>query len=186
MADLAELRKDALIELQGQPFRILESQHSKQARGGAVVRVKLKNLIDGSVRQETFQGSDKVDAAQVDKIDVQYLYRDTNGYVVMDMASYEQETVADGVVGGVGRFLIEGNQLLALRFNNRIIGVELPKKISVKVAKTEPAVRGDTSKAAQKAAELENGTTVQVPLFIATGDVIKVDTESGRYVERAN
>lgn len=148
------------------------------------MRLKLKNLMDGSIRQETFQGSDKVEPAYVQKVDVQYLYRDGNGFVFMDMTTYNQETVNANIVGDAGKYLIEGSELVALRFNDRIIGIELPKKISVKVANTEPGVRGDTSKAAQKKAELENGTTVFVPLFISTGDMIKIDSQSGKYVER--
>lgn len=184
MLDITQLKKDALIELGQQPYRIIDSQHSKQARGGAVVRAKLKNLVDGTIRQETFQGSDKVEAAHVQKVDVQYLYQDSTGFVFMDMTSYNQETVSVSIVGDAGKYLIEGSELVALRFNDRIIGIELPKKISVKVAKTEPGVRGDTSKAALKTAELENGTTIYVPLFINVGDVIKVDTRDGKYVER--
>lgn len=185
MYDITDLKKDVLVQLGGQPYRILDSQHSKQARGGAVMRVKLKNLIDGSVRQETFQGSDKVEPANVQKVDVQYLYRDGNSFVLMDMANYNQDNVDADVLGDAGKYLIEGSELVAQRFNDRIIGVELPKKISVKVANTEPAVRGDTSKAAQKKAELENGTTIFVPLFINAGDTVKIDSQSGKYVERA-
>lgn len=184
MYDITDLKKDVLIQIGGLPYRILDSQHSKQARGGAVMRLKLKNLIDGSVRAATFQGSDKIEPANVQKIDVQYLYKDGNNFVLMDMTSYNQDSVPANVVGDAGKFLIEGCELVAQRFNERIIGIELPKKISVKVANTEPAVRGDTSKAAQKKAELENGTTIFVPLFISSGDTVKIDSQTGKYVER--
>ncbi len=184
MADLGVLKKDALIQINSQPYRILESQHSKQARGSAVVRVKLKNLIDGSVRQETFQGSDKIESANVQKVDMQYLYREGSTLHLMDTNSFAQEQVEAAMIGDATKFLIEGMNVMALHYNGRIIGLELPKKLSVKIAKTEPAVRGDTSKAALKKAELENGTIVDVPLFIGPGVVVKIDTRDGKYVER--
>jgi elongation factor P len=185
MLSLTELKKGTLIDLDGKPHLIIDYQHTQLGRGGAVVRAKVKNLVDGSVRQETFKGSDRVNTARVDKIDMQFLYRQGNQVVLMDTSDYSQLTVPAEDVAEQLPYLNEGANVIALKYGQRIIGIELPFKVVLKVAKADPGVRGDTSKAALKTVELETGAKVQVPLFINQGESIRIDTRSGQYIERA-
>lgn len=185
MYSVADLRKNLLINMGGVPYKIIESRHTKLGRGGAVVRTKLKNLIDSSVLSKTFQGSDKVEAAEVKKIDMQYLYQDGTNLHLMDPRSYEQTTLSQKVIGNQADYLVEGTVVVALEFNGRLINIEVPNKVSLAVSKTEPGVRGDTTGTALKPAVLETGAKVKVPLFIKEGDRVVIDSRTGQYVERA-
>lgn len=173
------------MQLGGVPYKILDSQHTKVARGGAIVRAKLRNLLDGSVRQETFKGNDKLEPANVQKIDMQYLYNDGGRLLLMNSQNYEQFTIAAADVGNGANFIAEGSNVIALVFNAKVIGLDIPAKMILKITQTEPGIQGDTAKAALKPAVLESGATIQVPLFIKSGDRVKVDTRSGSYIERA-
>ncbi len=174
-----------MIQLAGVPFRIVEYQHTQLGRGGAVVRTKLRNLLDGSVQSRSFKGNDKVEPARVDKVNMQYLYQDGFNLVLMDLQTYEQMQLEKQLAGSQADFLAEGSEVVALVFNNRVIGIELPAKLALKVAHTEPGSQGDTAKAALKPATLESGAIIKVPLFINTDDVVIVDTRTSSYVERA-
>lgn len=179
-----DLRKDVLIELDGTPYRVVDYSHSAMGRGGAVARVKLKNLLTGGVVEKSFRSADKITPAAIDRVGMQYLYRDGDGLVFMNESSYEQETVSPDVLGDQSRFIAEGSSVTLLSFNDRIIGLEMPNTVFLKITHTEPGVRGDTATAAMKPATIETGVSVNVPLFINEGDTIKVDTRSGQYLER--
>lgn len=185
MYGLTDLKKDTLIQLGGVPYRVVEYQHTQLGRGGAVVKTKIKNLLDGSVISQTFKGNDKVEPAEVRKLNMQYLYQDDQSAHFMDVKSYEQLAAPLANIKDQLAYLAEGTQVVALKFQDQIVGVELPAKVELEVTHTENAVRGDTTGTALKPATLGNGTQVRVPLFVKTGDRILVDTRDGSYVGRA-
>ncbi len=179
-----DLRKDTLIELEGVPFRVTDYSHAAMGRGGAVARVKIKNLLTGGVVEKTFRSSDKIPGAELDRADVQFLYREGGTYNFMDNSSYEQIAVDADMLGDQARFIAEGSSVQLLRFKDRIIGLEMPHNVYLTVTETEPGAKGDTATQALKPATVETGVQVMVPLFINEGDAIKVDTRDGRYLER--
>jgi elongation factor P len=185
MYSLTELKKGTLVQLSGVPYQIIDSQHSKLGRGGAVVRTKLRNLKDGRILSQTFKGNDKVEPARIERKDMQYLYQEGSDLMLMDTDTYDQTKLATSSVGSSAKYLAPGSDVVALIFNGQVVGIELPKKITAVISHTEPGVRGDTSGTALKPAQLESGATVQVPLFIKTGDIVIVDTSNGSYLERA-
>jgi elongation factor P len=153
-------------------------------RGGSIVNVKLKNLIDGSVIPKTFKGQDKIDTAEVSNKTVQYLYNDGETFFFMDPESFEQFELSADIVDSAASYLKEGNELTLQFFDGRVINVELPKNVYLEVTYAEDVVKGDTTSSVLKDATLETGVTVKVPAFIKTGDVISVDTATGDYRER--
>lgn len=181
---ITNLKKGTIFQLDGVPYRVLEYSQKVMGRGGSTVNVKIKSLIDGKVLAKTFHGNDTVDSADISSRPMQYLYRDGGRGYFMDPDNYEQfELEADAMESIIG-FMKEGDTVTAQFFGGRIINVELPKNVPLKVTYTENAVRGDTSSAITKDARLETGMTVKVPAFIKTGDVISVSTETGAYRER--
>jgi elongation factor P len=185
MLSISELRKDTLIQINGIPYRVAEYQHSKMGRGGAVAKTKLKNLIDGTVVSKTFQGNDKIQSAEIQYKSLQFLYKQNNQLYLMNIKTYDQISVTIAVAGSEAVFLSDGMEVTGLFFEDKLIGLELPKIILTKVTNTEPGVKGDTVSASLKPATIEPGAIVQVPLFVKNGDTIKVDTRSGDYVGRA-
>lgn len=185
MYSINDLKKEVLITLDGVPFRVVDSQHVSLGRGGAVMRTKLKNLLTGAVLERTFRPSEKLEPAAITRTQMQYLYRDGQNLNFMNQATYDQEAVPESVLGEQSRFIAEGSSVTLLVFKDKVIGLEMPNSTVLKVTKTEPGVRGDTATTAMKAATLETGVDVQVPLFINEGDSVKVDTRSGQYLERA-
>ncbi|HET9721788.1 MAG TPA: elongation factor P [Candidatus Saccharimonadales bacterium] len=181
---ITNLRKGTIFELDGEPFRVVEYSHKVMGRGGASVNVKIKSLIDGKVLNKTFHGNETVDSADVTNRPAQYLYSDNNKSYFMDPNSYEQFELDIEAMEGKTGYMREGDQATAQFFNGRIINIELPKNVPLKVTYAENAVRGDTSSAITKNATLETGITVKVPAFIKQGDVISVDTSTGAYRER--
>jgi elongation factor P len=179
-----DLKKDTLIELDGAPQRVLDYSHAAMGRGGAVARVKLKNLLTGAVTERTFRSADKIPSAEVERRTMQLLYREGNNLEFMNQETYEQESVPSDIVGEQSKFLADGSSVQLLFYNNRIIGAEVANNVMLAVTQTEPGARGDTATAALKPATVETGVQVMVPLFINEGDVIKVDTRDGRYLER--
>ncbi|MGH7157280.1 MAG: elongation factor P [Candidatus Saccharimonadales bacterium] len=181
---ITNLKKGAVFQLDGVPYRVVEYSQKVMGRGGSTVNVKIKSLIDGKVLAKTFHGNDTVENADVSSRPMQYLYSDNSKSYFMDPASYEQfELDAEAMEGQTG-FMKEGDNVTAQFFGGRIINIELPKNVPLKVTYTENAVRGDTSSAITKNATLETGATVKVPAFIKTGDLISVDTTTGAYRER--
>ncbi len=181
---ITNLRKGTIFQLDGVPYRVIEYSQKVMGRGGSTVNVKIKSLVDGKVLAKTFHGSDTVDGADVSNRPMQYLYNASGQFYFMDPSTYEQyELDADAMENKAG-FMKEGYSVTAQFFDSRIINVELPKNLPLKVTYTENAVRGDTSSAITKDAKLETGITVKVPAFIKTGDVISIDTATGAYRER--
>jgi elongation factor P len=181
---ITNLRKGTIFQLDGVPYRVVEYSQKVMGRGGSTVNVKIKSLTDGKVLAKTFHGSDTVDSADVANRPMQYLYSDSGNFYFMDPSSYDQfELEADAMEDKSG-YMKEGDTVTAQLFEGRIISIELPKNLPLKVTYTENAVRGDTSSAITKDARLETGIIIKVPAFIKQGDIISVDTATGAYRER--
>lgn len=181
---VTDLKKGTIIELDGKPYKVIEYAQKVMGRGGSIVNVRLKNLIDGSVIPKTFKGADKIDSAEVTNRTVQYLYNDGSSFFFMDPENFEQYELANEVVDDAAQYLKEGDSLSLQFFDGKVINVELPKNLYLTVTYAENVVKGDTTSSVLKDATLETGLTVKVPAFIKTGDIIKVDTRTGEYLER--
>lgn len=179
-----DVRPGTKIELDGAPYSVVEFQHVKPGKGGAFVRTKLKNLMSGAVLERTFRAGEKLVEAEVEERTMQYLYREHEIYYFMDLETYEQSEVDADVVGSSGGFMPDNINVKMMFYKGRPAGVELPIFVSLKVAETEPGIKGDTVSGSTKPAKLETGATIQVPLFIEEGEVLKVDTRDGSYCER--
>lgn len=185
MADTSDFRNGLIIKFKNDLYTITEFQHVKPGKGGAFVRTTLKNLRTGKVLDNTFRSGEKVDIVRVERREYQYLYRDTSGLVLMDEDTYEQIPVSESFFGEGEKFLKEGEKVEILEDDEgQIITVDIPIFVELKVTHTEPGLRGDTATNVLKPATLETGAEVQVPLFIDEGDVLKIDTRTGEYVER--
>ncbi|MDD3268439.1 MAG: elongation factor P [Syntrophomonadaceae bacterium] len=185
MISVNDFKTGATIEMDGQAFQVVEFQHVKPGKGAAFVRAKLKNVKSGGVVEKTFRGGEKVPKAHLDRREMQYLYNDGEGYVFMDTQNYEQMSVSAATMGDNSKWLLENMNINVLFFQENIIGIEIPNFVEMKVIDTEPGVKGDTATGASKNAVLETGAVVQVPLFINTGDRLRIDTRTGEYMERA-
>lgn len=179
-----ELKKGVVIEVDGKPFKVLDYNQKVVGRGGSIVNVKVKNLIDGRVIAKTFKGQEKIESAEVTNQTVQYLYNDGTDYYFMDPENFEQFQLPADIVGDTSDYLKEGESLVLQAFNGNIINVELPKNVYLEVKYSEDVVKGDTSSSVLKDATLETGLVVKVPAFIKVGDIISVDTATGEYRER--
>jgi len=173
------------IELDGEPFAIVEFQHVKPGKGGAFVRTKLKSLSTGNVLDRTFRSGDKVKKPDFEEKTMQYLYSDESGFHFMDTNTYEQIGMTAEDVGDLTDFLKEELEVTIQLHNGLPMGIELPNFVELSVMRAEPGVKGDTASGATKPAELETGAVIQVPLFIEEGDLVRIDTRSGAYIERA-
>lgn len=181
---VTDLKKGTIFQLDGTPYRVVEYSQKVMGRGGSIVNVKIKSLIDGRVLDKTFKGNESIEPADVTNKNVQYLYSDDASFHFMDEQTYEQFELPATDMADKGGYMKEGDQVQAQLFDSRVINIELPKNVPLKVTYTESAVKGDTSSAITKEATLETGITVKVPAFIKTGDIISVDTTSGAYRER--
>jgi translation elongation factor P len=179
-----DLKKGVIVQLDGKPYRVVDYNQKVMGRGGSIVNVRLKNLIDGSVLPKTFKGQDKIEPAEVSTQSVQYLYNDGDTFYFMEPTSFEQFELAADLVDSAKDYLKEGDNLGLQFFDGKVINVELPKNLYLQVTYTEDVVKGDTTSSVLKDATLETGLVVKVPAFIKTGDVISVDTASGEYRER--
>ncbi|MNQ75675.1 Elongation factor P [compost metagenome] len=179
-----DLKKGVVCQIDGKPYRVTDYNQKVMGRGGSIVNVKLKNLIDGSVIPKTFKGQDKIERAEVSTKTVQYLYTDGDLYYFMDPATFEQFELNADIVDAASGYLKEGDELSLQFFGDRVINVELPKNLYLEVTYSEDVVKGDTTSSVLKDATLETGITVKVPAFIKVGDVISVDTSTGEYRER--
>ncbi len=173
-----------MLEIDGSLMRIVEFQHVKPGKGGAFVRTKLKNVETGQVVEKTFRGGEKVEEALLEHKKMQFLYKDGESYVFMDTDNYEQVTVPLEVVGGAADYLVENQELSVFVRNGKTVTMELPAAVVLAVTEAAPGLKGDTSSGATKPVTLETGLTIQVPLFVNEGDSVKVDTRTGRYIER--
>ncbi|MDO5343514.1 MAG: elongation factor P [Candidatus Saccharibacteria bacterium] len=179
-----DLKKGTVCQIDGKPYRVVEYGQKVMGRGGSIVNVKLKNLIDGSVIPKTFKGQDKIEAAEVNNKVVQYLYQDGETFYFMDPENFEQFELSIDVVDTAKDYLKEGDELNLQLFDGRVINVELPKNLYLEVTYTEDVVKGDTTSSVLKDATLETGLVIKVPAFIKQGDVVSVDTATGEYRER--
>ena len=179
-----DLKKNTLITLDGQPYKVIEYSQKVMGRGGSIVNVKVKNLITGALLPKTFKGQDKIEPAEVTNRKVQYLYHDDDKFYFMDPESFEQFELAQDLVGDAKDYLKDGDEMEIQFYNGTPINLVLPKNLWLEVTYTETAVKGDTTSSVMKDATLETGLVIKVPAFIKTGDIISVDTETGNYRER--
>ena len=179
-----DLKNGITLELDNALFQVVEFQHVKPGKGGAFVRTKLRNLKTGNVFDRTFNAGVRVEQAVLEKKDMQFLYRDGDDYVFMDLETYDQQNVAPVALGDAADYMIENSVAIIAFYNGDIVTVEIPAAVELTVADTEPGVQGDRVSGARKPATLETGKVVQVPLFINVGDRVKVDTRSGDYITR--
>jgi len=184
--DTSQFRNGLKLDIDSQPFTITYFQHVKPGKGGAFVRTKLKNLLNGRTVDKTFRSGEKVQEADVEEKTMQYLYQDATGRIFMDNASYDQIPIGDDVLGGAVDFLLENMEVGVLFWKGNPVNIQLPNYIEARITKSDPGVKGDTSSGATKPATLETGATLNVPLFIEEGDLIRVDTRSGEYSERVS
>lgn len=185
MVSTAEFRKGLKIEIEGKPFMIVDFQHVKPGKGGAFVRTKLKNMINGRVIDQTFRSGEKVDKPDLEEKEMQYLYREGDTFVFMDNTTYDQVYLSKEQLGDQSQFLQENITIKLLTFNQEPLGLELPNFVELTVTATDPGFKGDTATGGNKPATVETGAVIQVPLFISEGDRIRVDTRTGAYMERA-
>ena len=179
-----DLKKGQVFQMDGTPYRVVEYAQKVMGRGGSIVNVKIKSLLDGKVLDKTFKGNESIEPADVTNRGVQYLYNDGNTYFFMDENTYEQfELPADDMESQAG-FIREGDKVQAQLFDGRVINIELSKNVPLTVTYTESVVKGDTTSSVMKDARLETGITVKVPAFVKTGDIISVDTSTVAYRER--
>jgi elongation factor P len=179
-----DLKNGITLELDNALFQVVEFQHVKPGKGGAFVRTKLRNLKNGNVFDRTFNAGVRVEQAMLEKKDMQFLYRDGDDYVFMDMESYDQTHVAPVALGDAADYMIENSTAIIAFHNGEIVTVEIPASVELDVTETEPGVQGDRVSGARKSATLQTGVVVQVPLFVNIGDRVKVDTRSGEYITR--
>ena len=181
---ITNLKKGALFQWEGQPYRVIEYSQKVIGRGGSIVNVRIKSLLDGKVLEKTFKGNEQLDRADVTNQAVQYLYNDGSTFFFMNEETFDQFEVPADLLGDSAGYLKEGDRVQLQFFNSRPINVELAKNVPLKVTYAENAVKGDTSSSITKDATLETGITIKVPAFIKQGDVISVDTTNGAYRER--
>jgi elongation factor P len=184
VATTNDLKNGLVLNLDGALWAVVEFQHVKPGKGGAFVRTKLKNVLSGKVVDRTFNAGVKVDTANVDKRNMQYLYREGSDFVFMDMQSYEQIHVSNAVVGKAAEYMLENQDAIIALHDGAPLYVELPAAVELMISYTEPGLQGDRSTGGTKPATLETGAVVAVPLFITTGEKVKVDTRSGEYLGR--
>ena len=184
MYSTAEFKKGLKIELDGVPYIMVDFQHVKPGKGGAFVRTKLKSLLTGRVLDQTFRSGEKVKRPDLMEREMQYLYREGDGFYMMDNETFEQIMLTADQVGEARLYLTENMNIKILFFNQQPVAVEVPLFVELAVAQTEPGVKGDTAAGGTKPATLESGLTIQVPLFLNEGDRVKVDTRTGTYIER--
>lgn len=180
-----DFRNGLTIEVDGQVFLIIEFLHVKPGKGSAFVRTKLKNVETGGIVERTFRAGEKVSRAILERSEMQYLYRAGEEFTFMDSETFEQLALTADDLGDQVNYLKDGTTITAVRYQGRLIGIELPNSVELTVVETDPGIRGDTASGGTKPAKLETGLVVQVPFFINEGDVLRIDTRTGQYLERA-
>lgn len=184
MISTNDMRPGMTLQVEGDLYTILEYQHHKPGKGHAMVRTKLRNLRTGAVVDRTFRADEKVEQARLDKRDMQFLYNDGASLVFMDNESYDQVSIPRNLLGDSAKFVKEGQMAQVLFHDTTALGVDLPTTVDLVITETDPGLQGDRSSAGTKPATLETGAVVQVPLFINTGEKVRVDTRTGNYVTR--
>jgi elongation factor P len=186
VATTNDLKNGIVLNIEGQLWSVVEFQHVKPGKGPAFVRTKLKNVLSGKVVDKTFNAGLKVETASVDRREMQYLYKDGEDFVFMDTDSFEQTQISAGTVGEAAKYMLENQLATVALHNGAALYVELPPSVELLISYTEPGLVGDRSTSGTKPATLETGASIQVPLFIVTGEKVKVDTRSGEYTGRVN
>ncbi len=186
MYSTSDFKKGLKVLIDDQPYSIVDFQHVKPGKGNQFTRTKLKNMLTGSNLEKTFKSGEKFGVPDVMTRDCQYLYADENGYHFMDKENYEQHQMHEDDIGDAKSYLIENLEITMMFFNGRAIGVDVPNTVNLKVAQTDPGLKGSTVTGGTKPATLETGLTVNVPLHINEGDVLKIDSRTGDYLERVN
>ena len=184
MATTNDLKNGMVLNIEGQLWSVVEFQHVKPGKGPAFVRTKLKNVESGKTVDKTFNAGTKVETANVDKRTMQYLYNDGNSYVFMDVQTYDQLEVPPEIVGSAKNFMLENQEAIVATNDGRVLYVELPASVELLIAETEPGLQGDRSTGGTKPATLETGHVIQVPLFMTSGEKVKVDTRDSSYLGR--
>ena len=185
MISTNEFKTGVSVEIDGDAYQVIEFQHVKPGKGSPFVRAKLKNVRTGGVIERTFNAGEKLPKAHLDRREMQYLYNDGDSYIFMDTESYEQMPITEEQLGDGKKYLKEEMNISVLFFQGAIIGVDMPGQVVLQVVDTEPGIKGDTASGGNKPATLETGAIVRVPFFINTGDMIKVNTKTDEYIERA-
>ncbi|MEA3500901.1 MAG: elongation factor P [Candidatus Marinimicrobia bacterium] len=185
MASTSDFRVGMVIIYNDELYKIVEYQHAKVGRGGALVKTKLKSIADGKVINNTFRGGEKVKEARVEAREMEYLYSDGLNYYFMDKETFEQMPINESIIGDSMNYISENQTVKVLVYDEKPVGMELPTAVNLKIKKAAPGVRGDTATSVTKPATLETGLVVDVPIFIEEGELIKVDTRDGKYLSRA-
>ncbi|MGE0869424.1 MAG: elongation factor P [Kofleriaceae bacterium] len=186
MYDTSDIRKGLKVLMDGNPWTVVEFQFVKPGKGAAFTRTKFKNLLNGTIKEMNIRSGEKLEPANVDQRDMQFLYKEGTDLVFMDQSNYEQVTVSGDLIGKAADLMKDNLPCTVLFFNERPVDVTLPTFVFLEVTASEPGVRGDTSGNVTKPATVETGAEVQVPLFIRVGDTVKIDTRTHEYVERVN
>ncbi len=186
MISAGEFRNGVTMEYEGNIYQIIEFQHVKPGKGAAFVRTKLKNLVSGAVVEKTFRPTEKMPKAHIDRKDMTYLYADGDLYNFMDVETYDQIALPASEIGDTLKYVKENEVVKVLSYQGKVFGIEPPTIVELTITAAEPGVKGDTATGATKPATLETGATVNVPLFINEGEVIKIDTRTGEYLGRVN
>jgi elongation factor P len=186
MYQLSDFKKGLKVLIDNQPFTVTDFQHVKPGKGNQFTRCKLRNLITGQNREFTFKQGEKFGVPDIQTTEMSFLYKDDSGFNFMNQTNFEQVTLSEEDVGEAKNYLIENTECVIMNFNGKPIGVDVPNSITLKVVKTDPNFKGNTVTGATKPAVLETGYSVQVPMHISEGDMLKVDTRTGEYVERVN
>ncbi|CEP66048.1 Translation elongation factor P/YeiP [Moorella glycerini] len=185
MISTNDFRTGLTIEVDGEVYSVIEFMHVKPGKGSAFVRTKLKNRRTGAVIERTFRAGEKVNRAHIERREMQYLYNDGENYYFMDTETYEQLSLRKDQLDEAVKYLKDNMNIYVLLYQGETIGIELPNFVELKVVETEPGIKGDTATGGSKNAVLETGAVIQVPLFIEVGDVVRIDTRTGAYIERA-
>ena len=184
MVSAGDFRNGITLEIDGQVMQVMEFQHVKPGKGAAFVRTKLRNVIDGCVVERTFRPTEKFPQARIDRIDMQYLYQDGDLYNFMNVETYDQIAINSDIVGDSMKFVKENENVKVLSYNGSVFAIEPPLFVELEVTETEPGLKGNTATGATKPATVETGAQIQVPLFVNTGDKLKIDTRTGEYLSR--
>lgn len=180
-----DLKNGMTLQLDDGLFQVVDFQHVKPGKGHAFVRTNLRNVRAGGTVERTFRAGEKVERATIDKREMNFLYKDGDDYVFMDNESYEQIHVSPAALGDTGNYIVDGSTAILLMFGTEIVGTDMAASVELTIAQTEPGLQGDRSSGGTKPATLETGLVIQVPLFIETGERVKIDTRSGEYLSRA-
>ena len=185
MISASDFRNGVTVEIDGQVMQVVEFQHVKPGKGAAFVRTKLRNVINGGVIETSFRPTEKFPSARIDRVDMQYLYKDGDQYNFMNMETYDQISLAEDLCGDAMKFVKENEEVKTLAYKGKIFGIEPPLFVELEITETEPGFAGNTAQGATKPAVVETGAQIQVPLFINQGEMVKIDTRTGEYLGRA-